>query len=173
MVTHHWDRFIIVSHLTCWGLQSPHHLKVNAESCSHCGLPLQTKTRRQPRGSRSSSCMRIAVPHAKCLSKVSTAAHMLFSYCRLTALTSERAALTYTLHKKKKNPPETSFKVSSGTYQSGGPFMFLLNQTGRQTAHFRLHHACPGLQSWAPGRRSAKCGENRSSRGKHVSTGQL
>ena len=59
-----------------------------------------------------------------------------------------------------------------GTYHSGGPFMFLLNQTGTQTAHFRPHHSCPELLSRAPGNRSVKCGENRSSCGRHVSTGQ-
>lgn len=43
----------------------------------------------------------------------------------------------------------------------------------RQTAHFRVPLTCPELQNRVPGSRSVECEENRNSRGKHFSTGQL
>lgn len=49
MVTHHWDHFIIVSHLTCWSLLSPSSSQASAPSevvptaCSTANQDAQTK----------------------------------------------------------------------------------------------------------------------------------
>lgn len=165
MVIHHWDHFIIVSHLTCWSLLFPHHLKLHSEVAPTARSPANqntlTKQPCSPKHTYSTATIRLL--HGKYLT-CSLNNALLFSHCRLPALNSLRTPLPP--HRKK--APE-SFQ---GTYQGGGSFMFLLNQTRRQTAHFRPHHSCPELQSRAPGSREVKCGENRSSCGKHVSTGQ-
>lgn len=145
---HHWDYFIIVSHLTWRSFPSLYPLKLNSGVIlTACFLANQNTLGKQLFGLYTLQyCSDQACP------------------CQMRRLHISVCTFTCTLQK----PPH-----SYCTYQSGGSFMFLLNQTGRQTSHFRRHHSCPELQSWVSGRRSVKCGENRGSCGKHVSTGQL
>lgn len=78
---------------------------------------------------------------------------MLFSCCRVTALTS-RVVLSplplppaKTEANKTHQPTRELFfpNVSSGTYQSGGSVAARRDQTDGRL-HFRLHHSGPGLQ---------------------------
>lgn len=149
------------------------------KSRRRCGSPPPPKNQQQkenaatgPEAPRNSSCQ---TPPPS----LSRTSHMLFSCCRLTALTSRVVQSPHLLPPTKTEPNKTqqptreSLIVSSGTYQSGRSFVALLDQTDRQPDRQTATLQASPLRPWAPGRRSAKCGENRSSRGKRVSTGQL
>lgn len=154
----------MMSHLTFWSLLSHHPLKLHSEVVPTACCPANQNSPAALNSFHTYGTTTIRLLTAKYL-QVSSAAP-----CRSRITASPHLAahtLTYTPQK----PSESSFKVSKVHTRVAGSFMFPLNQTGRQTAHFRPHHSCPELQSRAPGSRSMKCGENRSSCGKHVSTG--
>lgn len=154
MVTHHWDYFIIVSHLTCRSFPSLYPLKLNSGVVSNACSPTNQNTlTKQPCG-----------PYIQCCTDQASPYQMPMDFTSVCA----------PLPAHRKTHYKAPLKIPRYIPEWWVPYVPAeTDKAGRQTSHLRLHHSCPELQSWAPGSRSVKCGENRNSRGKHVSTGQL
>lgn len=102
-----------LSHVTCWGrgasvfLSETSSRKVSSlKSCRRCGSPPPNPKKHGDRPAGPTELLVHAEHGAPCqtpLPSHSRTTHMLFSYCRLTALTSRACtALTYLLHERKK-----------------------------------------------------------------------
>lgn len=168
-----------LSHVTCWGA-SESFLAEKSPALRVAAAAKKSTTKRE-RGDRPRGSSELLVPNASPESEPHKP-HVVLMLQTDSSHLQSRAKPSPTSSDKdgtKQNPTTHkravffSLIVSSGTYQSGRSFVALLDQTDRQPDRQTATLQASPLRPWAPGRRSAKCGENRSSRGKRVSTGQL